>query len=159
FLFYKLLRRLAGEARWPLLAAVFFAVFQAPQEAVMWLVAMNEGLQGFFILSAILLWDRQRHTLSVICFALALVSKESALIMLLMIPLWQAMRGRPVFPKAYFGFLIPASLFAFVFLYTVSNNFLLTSGSYVIGFQAPLVIVKTLFRLTWPWLYILLAIV
>ena len=81
----------------------------------MWLAAMNEGLQGLFVLSAILFWDRQRYTLSVICFSLALVSKESAVIMLLMVPLWQAMRGRPVFPKAYFGFLIPASILAFVF--------------------------------------------
>jgi hypothetical protein len=135
-----------------------FAVFQAPQEAVMWLAAMNEGLQGFFILSSLLLWDKGRHFLSVICFSFALMSKESAVIMLLMLPLWQLACGRPALPRQYLWFFVPASIFSLVFLYTVSTNFMLTSRSYVIGFQAPIVILKTLFRLTWPWLFIVIAV-
>jgi hypothetical protein len=157
-LFYKLLRSLDDKRYMPLTAAAMFAVFQAPQEAVMWLAAMNEGLQAFFILSSLLLWDKRQHFLSVICFSFALVSKESAVIMLLMLPLWQLARGRPPLPREYFGFFVPAAIFAFVFLYTVSTNFMLTSRSYVIGFQAPIVIAKTLFRLTWPWLFIVIAI-
>jgi len=157
-LFLKLLRRLDDRSDLPVIAAVLFAVFQAPQEAVMWLAAMNEELQAAFILSALLLWDRRRNALSVVCFSLALVSKESAAILLLMLPLWQAIRGRPLFPRAYFWFLVPAAVFSAVFLATVSQNFMLTSHAYVIGFQAPIVILKTLFRLTTPWLYILIAI-
>jgi len=157
-LFYKLLSRLDDKRYLPVAAAAMFAVFQAPQEAVMWLAAMNEGLQGFFILSSLLLWDKRRNFLSAICFSFALVSKESAVIMLLMLPLWQLACGRPPLPRQYFGFFVPAAIFSFVFLYTVSTNFMLTSRSYVIGFQAPIVIVKTLFRLTWPWLFIVIAV-
>lgn len=157
-LFYKLLRRLDDTSAIPMRATLLFAVFQAPQEAVMWIAAMNEGLQAFFILSAMLLWDRRRHFYSVLCFSLALISKESAAIMLLMIPLWQAIRRRPLFPREFLWYLVPASLFSAVFLFTVSQNFMLASGAYVIGFQAPIVIFKTLFRLTWPWLYIVIGI-
>jgi len=77
-LFYKLLRHIDETTNSPFVAAILFTVFQAPQEAVMWLAAMNEELQAFFILMAMLLWDRQdrRHLVfSVICFSLALVSK------------------------------------------------------------------------------------
>ena len=48
-LFYRLLRRLDESSPIPARATLLFAVFQAPQEAVMWIAAMNEGLQAFFI--------------------------------------------------------------------------------------------------------------
>jgi hypothetical protein len=157
-LFYRLLRRLDESSPIPARATLLFAVFQAPQEAVMWIAAMNEGLQAFFILTALLLWDRRQHLYSVLCFSLALISKESAAILPLMIPLWQAIRRKPLFPRELLWYLPPAALFSAVFLFTVSQNFMLTSGAYVIGFQAPIVILKTLFRVTWPWLYIVVGI-
>src|SRR5215467_6955262 len=47
-LFSLLLRRIFDDQITVALAVLFFAVFQAPQEAVMWLAAMNETTQFFF---------------------------------------------------------------------------------------------------------------
>src|SRR5689334_16033532 len=48
-LLWRVLRRI--EAEWTAaLATLLFAVFQAPQEAVMWVSAMNETLAGVFII-------------------------------------------------------------------------------------------------------------
>jgi hypothetical protein len=63
-------------------AAGFFAVHEGHQEAVMWFSAINELLQFFFGGMALWLWMRGRRwlALSLICFALALISKESAVV-------------------------------------------------------------------------------
>ena len=80
-LLWQLLRRLEGE-RTAALATLLFAVFQAPQEAVMWVSAMNETISGIFILATLLLWTKNKHGWALLCYSLALVSKESAPILL-----------------------------------------------------------------------------
>jgi hypothetical protein len=78
---------LSRDAALSRISALFFAVFQAPQEAVMWLAAMNETLAGLFALLTFLLWLRQRYALAAATFLAALVSKESALIVLVLLAL------------------------------------------------------------------------
>ncbi len=63
-------------------AAAFFAVHEGHQEAVMWVSANNELLMLLFGLAALWCWMRQWRVLSLLLFALALLSKESAVILL-----------------------------------------------------------------------------
>jgi hypothetical protein len=76
-------------------AAGFFAVHEGHQEAVMWFSAINELLQFFFGGLAFLLWMRGRRwlALSLICFAAALISKESAVVFIALFGF--ALMGRP----------------------------------------------------------------
>src|SRR5204863_6754405 len=54
--------------------------------------------------------------------------------------------------------LIPTGLFAAIFFTTLSANFMITNRSYTLEPQAILVLLLSLHRLVWPWLYIVLAI-
>src|SRR5207244_6352606 len=51
---------------------ILFAVFQAPQEAVMWLAAMNETTMAFFTLIALLMLWRWPYFTAPAAYALAL---------------------------------------------------------------------------------------
>src|ERR1700683_3249663 len=75
--------RMRHAALW---AAGFFAVHEGHQEAVMWFSAIAELLQFFFGGLALVLWMRGRRWIvpSLLCFALALVSKESAAIFIVL---------------------------------------------------------------------------
>src|SRR5260370_697868 len=68
-------------------ASVLFAVFQGPQEAVMWLAAMNETTLAFFTLIALVMWWRKRYLTATAAYMLALFSKESGVIILFLIAL------------------------------------------------------------------------
>ena len=50
----------------------------------MWVSAMNETISGIFILATLLLWTKNKHGWALLCYSLALVSKESAPILLLL---------------------------------------------------------------------------
>jgi hypothetical protein len=140
------------------LATLLFAVFQAPQEAVMWLSAMNETISAIFILAAIIFWCRNRHALGLISYSLALISKESAPILLLLLPLVQWRRAKPLFPRAYALYLIPTAVFSVVFLFTWSTNSMIHYHIYAVSPQAIVVLLISLHRLLWPWMYIFLAL-
>src|SRR5947199_6767306 len=79
-LLWKLLLVLGRHAGEAYLAAILFAVFQGPQEGVMWVAALNETLLGSFVLSTFVLWFRGHYFISAISLLLALFSKESAAI-------------------------------------------------------------------------------
>ena len=93
--------RMRAPAFW---AAAFFAVQEGHQEAVMWFTAINE-LWMFLFGAAALWWGIQRgHRIAgLVLFALALISKESAIIFLplywLVEPNWRRLvpvrRARP----------------------------------------------------------------
>ena len=114
-----LLRRLTAlltnDERIAVVSALLFAVFQAPQEAVTWLAAMNETLLGFFVFSTLILWMRQEYGWALAAYSAALFSKESAPVVLMMIPLLQAHRGKPAFPRQYWMLLLPTVVFGTVF--------------------------------------------
>ena len=140
-------------------ASLFFAVFQAPQEAVMWLAAMNETTLAFFSLISLLMWYRKRYFIAAAAYAIALFSKESGLIVLLLIVLLDLKQRQR---KPYFVYalmLIPTALFAAVFVSTMQSNFMIANRFYAIGPHAILVLLLSFHRLIWPWLYIVLLLV
>jgi hypothetical protein len=92
---------------WPLLgyrlsawAAGFFAVYEGHQEAVMWVSASSECLMVLFGLLSFLAWIRFLesrgwiwYASSFLCFCAALLSKESAVILAVLLVLPVAFRG------------------------------------------------------------------
>ncbi len=139
-------------------ACLFFAVFQAPQEAVMWLAAMNETTLAFFTLTSLLMWWQKRYFAAAAAYALALFSKESGLIILFLIVLIDVIQGQRKPYRAYALMLIPTAAFVAVFLSTASTNFMIANRFYSIGPHALLVLLISLHRLVWPWLYIVLLL-
>jgi hypothetical protein len=140
-------------------APILFAVFQAPQEAVMWLAAMNETTMAFFAMITLLMWWRKRYAIATAAYALALFSKESGIIILALIALLELKQRQRKPYYAYALLLIPTGLFAAIFFTTLSANFMITNRSYTLGPQAILVLLLSLHRLVWPWLYIVLVLV
>jgi hypothetical protein len=123
-------------------------VFQAPQEAVMWLAAMNETTQFFFTVLTLSAWIRRRFYLAAVTFACALFSKESAVIIPLFVAVLDWYReGKPQW-RRYALLAIPFAVFFAM----------LTNRSYAFGTQAVVVVAKSLHRLLWPWFYIILAL-
>src|SRR5262249_20854271 len=113
-------------------AALLFAVFQAPQEAVMWLAAMNETTLAFFTVVALIMWWQKRYLLSAAAYALALFSKESGIIVLLVIALWELKQRQWKPFRAYTFLLIPTGIFSAVFLWTLSRNFMVANRFYAL---------------------------
>jgi hypothetical protein len=150
----SLVLALTKDDRLAAISALLFAVFQAPQEAVMWLAAMNETLLGFFAFLTLLFWSRGRDRLAAVFFLAALFSKESAVILLLIVPLMDFFRGSAIRWQRYLILLAPLTVFAAMFLLTLSGNFQVGNGTYVPSLHAGLVLLKSLHRLLWPWAYV-----
>ena len=137
--------RMRAAAFW---AAAFFAVAEGHQEAVMWFSAVNELLQFLFGMGALWCWLRLEaagrgwalQLGGVGLFALALLSKESAVVML---PLLVLAGGQGEWRRAVR--LVPYAALAAVAVATVaasrSISFRFTDGSF--SLHAP-------FWITWP---------
>jgi hypothetical protein len=106
----------------------------------------------------LILWTRNKHGWALLCYTLALISKESAPILLLFIPLVQWRQRKPLFTAAYLLYLIPTAVFAVVFLKTWSANTMIHYQFYAVSPHALLVLLITLHRLLWPWMYVFLAL-
>jgi hypothetical protein len=143
----RLLDALIGDRLIVRLAVVFFAVFQAGQEAVMWLAAMNETTQFLATVVTLLLWWRGRYVLATTTYAVALFCKESAIIIPVLVILLDFYKYRTIFRRTQLLLLIPTILFATVFLLTASHNFMFTNRSYGFGFRAIFVLGRSLHRL------------
>lgn len=156
-LLWQLVRIVIGHDGVARLAVLLFAVFQAPQEAVMWLAAMNETTQFFFVLLTLLAWWQERRALAAAAYFLALFSKESAIIVAVFVILLDYVKGRPQSLRKYSPLLIPTAAFGAVFVLTFTNNFMLTNRSYAFGAHALTVLAVTIHRLLWPWFYIAAA--
>jgi hypothetical protein len=154
--------------RWPIIgprvsvwSAAFFAVYEGHQEAVMWYSACNELLLFFFGMLSLLCWliflDRERARLrwssaSLFFFILALLSKESAVILvpLLALPL--------LFPERRLRrtiYLLPSALLAAtsavsIFL-TRSYSFRFQDHSFDLSAPFWLTWSKSFFALFWFW--------
>lgn len=154
-----------GMGAWPLLgyelsawAAGFFAIYEGHQEAVMWLSACNELFQFLFVAGAFVCWlhflygKRARpwwYAGGLVCFALALVSKESApaFVVLLALPLIECPRRSLAFLP--FVALSGAGLLA---LYAArTSSFRFQDGSF--SLQAPFwrILPSNFARLLWIW--------
>ncbi len=75
-------------------AALLFAVHPIHTEAVAGIVGRSELLAAGFLLTAWLLHLRDRHLLTLLCFALALLAKESAVVFLPLVLICDYARGR-----------------------------------------------------------------
>jgi protein O-mannosyl-transferase len=97
-LLYLVLRALlepAAEANWvALVAALLFAVHPIHTEAVTFIVGRAELLAAGFFLAAWLLHLRERPILALVCFVLAVLSKESAVAFLPLILVADYARGK-----------------------------------------------------------------
>jgi hypothetical protein len=143
-------------AAWPRMrpaafwAAAFFAVHEGHQEAVMWFSAINELLMFLFGMASLWCWRSApegakpawlREMAGVVLFALALLSKESAIFLLpLFVLAVQPEQWRRRLPR-----LAPHAVLVLLGLVSIaqsrSNSFRFTDGSF--SLQAP-------FWLTWP---------
>jgi hypothetical protein len=134
-------------------------VFQAPQEAVMWLAAMNETTLAFFTFIALTMWWQKRYFIAAAAYTLALFSKESGIIVLPVIAVLELKQRQWKPYRAYAMLAIPTAVFSAVFLWTMSRNFMVANRFYAIGPHAISVLLISLHRLIWPWFYIVLFLV
>jgi hypothetical protein len=145
-------------------AAAFFAVHEGHQEAVMWFSAINELLMFFFGLAALACWardcaaERPSWKLSasgVALFGLALLSKESAVVLLPLFLLIAAPRQwRRLWPHAVLCALAVASIVA-----SRGNSFRFTDGSFSLSAPFWITWPQSLMRLLWIWGWPTLALI
>jgi hypothetical protein len=157
--------RMRPAALW---AAIFFAVQEGHQEAVVWFSAVDELWKFLFGLGALALFlvaekpGRHRwlpRTASVVLFALAMISKESAVILpalfFLAIPPAEWRRAIPrLLPYVILAALAAAAIFA-----AQSSSFRFSDGSF--SLHAPFWITwpKGIARLLWIWGWLALVLV
>lgn len=159
-LLYRLIDRITGTRKVAVLAALFFAVIQSPQEAIMWVAAMACELGALCMLATLLLWLRRRFVLSALCYLIGLFSMESTLVTLLLLPLLEFSTHRKLmFRREYLYLFVPTTLFAIVFLTTISSNYQVTAGTYRFGAHGLWVLAVSLHRLIFPWLYLAVLLV
>jgi hypothetical protein len=145
-------------------AAAFFAVAEGHQEAVMWFSAISELYMFLFGAASLVLWLLARRAgrswflqaASVLLFALALLSKESAVIWL---PLFwlAAPEGRPGGPPHLWPHLALACLAIASVVASRGSSFRFSDGSF--SLQAPFWFIWPygIARVLWIWGWIALA--
>lgn len=133
--------RMRSAALW---AAAFFAVAEGHQEAVVWFSAINELFQFLFGMGALWCWLRGRNW-GVALFALALISKESAVVFLALLLLagWDGDRRRLGVRLIPYALLAAAAVASVAASRSVSFRF--TDGSF--SLHAP-------FWIVWPKNYL-----
>jgi hypothetical protein len=152
--------------RWPIVgprvsfwSAAFFAVYEGHQEAIMWYSACNELLLFFFGMLSLLCWlifleqERTRwFPASLFFFILALLSKESAIILvpLLSLPLLMPERRTRLAIHLIPYALLAATSAVSVFL-TRSYSFRFQDGSFVLSAPFWVTWPKSFFALFWFW--------
>ena len=147
-------------------AAAFFAVHEGHQEAVMWYSAISELLMFGFGAGALWCWLKAREparprALGVAAwalFALALISKESAVIW---VPLFALTVEPDRWKRGLLGiapFAVMAGLAA-LSLTARSDNFRLSDGSFSLHAPFWLTWPRSIARLLWFWGWLALAVV
>lgn len=133
-------------------AAAFFAVYEGHQEAIMWYSASAETLMFIFGAGAALMWARRRYTLSFVLFALALATKESAIVfaplMLLLDRNWKRWVPVAALAAAYMA-LIAAGR---------AQSFRFNDGSFSLSAPFWITWPVSYFRLLWIWGLLALAV-
>jgi hypothetical protein len=147
-------------------AAIFFAVSQSHQEAVIWYSALPDQLAFLFVVSSVAAWlawlqsrDSKWYAVSLIAFVFGLFSKESAIVA---VPLFALVAmadsvswRRLALAIAPFAFIATAYFLAG---YTARSGHLhYNDGTFVLGLHFLPVIWRSTFRLLWPWGFASLA--
>jgi hypothetical protein len=153
-------------AAWPRMrpaafwAAAFFAVHEGHQEAVMWFSAINELLMFLFGMASLSCWRsapdgakpaRPRELAGVVLFALALLSKESAIFLLpLFVLVVEPAQWRRRLPR-----LAPHLILVLLCLASIAqsrtNSFRFTDGSFSLHAPFWLTWPRSFARLLWIW--------
>lgn len=143
-------------------AACYFALRERHQEAVMWYSALPELLVFFFSLLTILLWiewlrgGQTRGSLyaaALIAFVLAMLSKESGVIVVALLALVLAVERVPV--RRSLLLLSPFALLALGYASTIfgssQDNFFFRDGTFSPGPQFLSVWFRSYGRMLWIW--------
>lgn len=140
-------------------AAAFFAVYEGHQEAIMWVSGSTEPLLLFFGLVSFLCWirflDARRivwYAASLAAFCLALLSKESAVILfaLMTLPLVFEAKFRRAWPLlAPFGVLAAFAVGSVLIARTYSFRF--QDGSFSLHAPFWIILPLNFWRLFWFW--------
>jgi nitrogen fixation-related uncharacterized protein len=150
------------------LGAVFFAAIEVHHEAVMWYAALPELLVFTFVLATFLSWvmwmeaehrARRWYVSALLCFVLALASKESAVCvvgLMAVAVLTRSWKNRGLWlALAPFAVL---SLLYFVSIYVARSTHLhFNDGTFSLRAPFWLTLVNSSARLFWPWGYVALA--
>ncbi len=148
-------------------SAVAFALCEVHQEAVIWVAALPELLVFTFVMLSLLSWIlalKQRSpfllAVSLAAFHLALLSKESAVVVLpiaIFIWLWES-REWPLPVAALLGMTVSTVVYSFGIFAAANTHLHLNDGTF--SFQAPffLVFCQSFGRLLFPWGLISLSI-
>lgn len=153
----RLLLDLTGRRSLAITGIVLFATMQNPQEAVMWISAMGDGLVTGFILAALLLWVRGRFAGCIAFYCLASISKESSPVLLVLIPLCDWIRsGKLELRRQHFWLLVPAAGFVILFVAQLRSNMYLNSGLYAFRPAGFLITLNSAHRMAFPWLSLVL---
>ncbi len=143
-------------------AAAFFAVYEGHQEAVMWYSAAYEPLLLLFGLMSFVFWvlwlDTSRgrfwhYGVSLLCFVLALFSKESAVILapLLLLPTLEPSTRNRRTVIGWLPFAGAALLFALPVFAGSQHHPRLDDGSFSWRAPAALTWLNSYWRLFWFW--------
>ena len=141
-------------------AAAFFAVMEAHQEAVIWYAALPELLVFTFTVGAFLMWVRWLQegrrldgAATILLFAGALLSKESAVVLVpvMLLPVWT---GRvPV--RRWIGPWCAAALMAVAYtalaFASKTNHLHFNDGTFSPSAPFWITVARSLFRLYWIW--------
>jgi hypothetical protein len=143
-------------------AAGFFAVSERHQEAVVWYAALPELLVFFFSLLTILCWiawlragatHQGIYAASLVAFLLAMLSKESGVIVVALLALvlvvervaWRRM-ALMLAPFAFLALLYAGTIFG-----SSQDNFFFGDGTFSPGGQFLRVLPNSYLRLMWIW--------
>jgi len=140
-------------------AAGFFAIYEGHQEAVMWLSGSTEPLLVFFGLIAFLCWIRfldgagaAWYAGSLLAFSLALLSKESAVILVPLLALPLALDRRLWRYAAWLLLFAALSTLAVTSVFVArSYSFRFQDGSFSLRSPFWLILPLNLGRLLWFW--------
>jgi hypothetical protein len=159
-LVYFLVQRMHGSWLAAFAAGLFFAVYERHQEAVMWISAANETILALNCVLFLLLWERATSgeanriasAGAMVVFALALFSKEAAVVLAPMAVLILVRHGYAL--KDVIDRSIPiaalAAAYGIAWMSQADRNFFLTDGHYAAGFHAVFVYGRALMRLLLP---------
>ncbi|MBI2029726.1 tetratricopeptide repeat protein [Candidatus Gottesmanbacteria bacterium] len=104
------------------LGSIFFALHPGISEAVLFIAGLGEPLFTFFLLLAFYLYLRNKIIISLISFFIALVTKETAIIFMPLIFIYQILIARKINKNYLLGIVMTSFLYLLLRLVTVGLN-------------------------------------
>jgi hypothetical protein len=147
-------------------AGVFFGLSEGHQEAVIWVAALPELLVFFFVLVGIHAWlqglkvrSNGWMAVSAGCYLLALLSKESGIVMPALCAglwWWEARQWRaPIVVIGLMG--VVGGFYALGIFEASASHLHLNDGTFHVGAPFVVVLAKSTFRMLIPWGWICIA--